>query len=133
MTDRLRRIVDEMRIRPNDLVLEIGCGHGVAASFICEQLQTGYLVAIDRSAKMIGAAMRRNAGYVKASRAQFVAVDVRSFDPGARKFDKILAVRVGLLHREPSFVRDVVGGWLASGGRMFVVYDEPTKSVARVK
>jgi SAM-dependent methyltransferase len=55
MSERLKAIVDEMRIRPTDNVLEIGCGHGVAASLVCEHLRTGRLVAIDKSKTMIAA------------------------------------------------------------------------------
>jgi ubiquinone/menaquinone biosynthesis C-methylase UbiE len=60
MTDRLQAIVEAMKVRPGDRILEIGCGHGVAASYICERLGSGHLVAIDRSAKMIAAAAARN-------------------------------------------------------------------------
>jgi ubiquinone/menaquinone biosynthesis C-methylase UbiE len=66
MTERLRSIVEQLDIRPDDRVLEIGCGRGVAATFVCERLVAGHLTAVDRSAKMIEAAMRRNAEYVEA-------------------------------------------------------------------
>lgn len=125
MSERLKSIVEQMRIRPDDIVLEIGCGHGVAASFICEHLQDGQLIAIDRSRTMIAAAMRRNETHVKTGKAQFHVVDVREFDPGQRKFDKILAVRVGLLHREPHLIRSLLHRWLAPRGKVVVVYDEP--------
>lgn len=128
MSERLKSIVDAMRIRPDDVVLEIGCGHGVAASFVCERLRDGHLVAIDRSGTMIAAAVRRNEEHITSGRAEFHVGDVREFDPGERKFDKILAVRVGLFHREPVFVRSIVEKWLAPRGKIVVVFDEPSKS-----
>lgn len=125
MSERLRTIVDGMRIRPDDAVLEIGCGHGVAASFICDRLQSGHLVAIDRSKKMITAAVRRNKEHIESGKAEFQVADVLKFDPGARRFDKILAVRVGLFHREAALARSIVEKWLAPRGKLVIVYDEP--------
>jgi cyclopropane fatty-acyl-phospholipid synthase-like methyltransferase len=125
MSERLRKIVDEMRVRPDDLVLEIGCGHGVAASFVCDRLQDGHLVAIDRSKKMIAAAIRRNKAHVESGKAEFHVADVAKFHPGTRRFDKIFAIRVGLFHREAPLANSIVEKWLAPGGRIIVAYDEP--------
>lgn len=131
MSERLLAIVEGMRIRPDDQILEIGCGHGVAASFICERLRRGHLVAIDKSKKMIAAALQRNEEHVRSGKAEFHVVDVLDFDPRKRKFDKILAVRVGLLHRNPALVSSHLDKWLAPRGKVFVVYDEPSGSGAR--
>ena len=102
MSERLRTIVDGLGIRPGDHVLEIGCGHGVAATFVCERLEHGRLTAIDRSPKMIEAARRRNAAYVEAGIAEFLVATLEELDLGDRRFDTIFAVRVGLFHREPA-------------------------------
>ena len=124
MSERLRRIVERMRIEPDDAVLEIGCGHGVAASFICERLQSGRLLAIDRSPRMIEAAIRRNSRYVEEGTAEFVCADFESLDLGGRRFTKVLAARVALFHRDPA-ARAALERLLAPGGRMVIAYDEP--------
>ena len=49
MPDRIERFVESMNIHPGDRILEIGCGHGVAAALICNMLQTGAYVGVDRS------------------------------------------------------------------------------------
>ena len=125
MSERLRQIVERMNIGPNDRVLEIGCGHGVAATMVCELLEDGRLTAVDRSRKKIDAASRRNAAHVQAGRAELICADFETLDLGSRRFDKIFAVRVGLFWREPERARALAERWLAPGGELFVEYDEP--------
>jgi ubiquinone/menaquinone biosynthesis C-methylase UbiE len=125
MSDRLRAIVDALGIDPDDRVLEIGCGHGVAATFVCERLRGGRLTALDRSPKMIEAARRRNAEHVEAGRAEFLVAALEDMELGDRRFDKIFAVRVGLFHREPERARALAERWLAPGGTLTAVFDPP--------
>jgi ubiquinone/menaquinone biosynthesis C-methylase UbiE len=125
VSDRLRAVVDRLDVQPADRVLEIGCGHGVAAGYVCERLDSGHLTAVDRSAKMIEAAARRNAAWVKAGKADFVVATLEDLDLGDRRFDKVFAVRVGLFHREPERARALAERWLAPGGRLLAVFDEP--------
>ena len=125
MSERLRSVVEQLDIRPNERVLEIGCGHGVAATLVCERLEEGHLTAVDRSAKMIQAATRRNAAYVKAGRVDFLVASLEDLDLGDRRFDKIFAVRVGLFHRDPERARRLVERWLAPGGEVFTFFDLP--------
>src|ERR671913_51323 len=126
MSERLRSVVEQLDIRPNERVLEIGCGHGVAATLVCERLEEGHLTAVDRSAKMIQAATRRNAAYVKAGRVDFLVASLEDLDLGDRRFDKIFAVRVGLFHRDPERARKLVERWLAPSGEIFVFFDPPS-------
>jgi SAM-dependent methyltransferase len=78
MSERLKAVVHRMAVEPNDRVLEIGCGHGVAATLICERLEGGRYTAVDRSRKMIDAAARRNAAHVGAGRAEFICATVET-------------------------------------------------------
>ena len=125
MSERLRAVVERLDIQPDDRVLEIGCGHGVAATLVCERLDRGRLTAIDRSPKMIGAAARRNAAYVAAGTAEFLVAELDSLDLGERRFDKVFAVRVRLFHRDSGRARELVEPWLAPGGSVQSFFDEP--------
>jgi ubiquinone/menaquinone biosynthesis C-methylase UbiE len=120
-------VVEQLQIGPNHRVLEVGCGHGVAATLVCERLEGGHLTAIDRSAKMIEAARRRNAAYVEAGKAEFLVAALEDLDLGDRRFDKIFAVRVGLFHREPERARRMAERWLAPGGTLLAAFDEPPR------
>lgn len=131
MSKRLRAIVDQLDIHPHDRVLEIGCGHGVAATLVCDRLKTGRLTAIDRSAKMIEAATRRNHAHVCAGRAEFLVATLEDLDLGERRFDKVFAVRVGLFHREPAGAQALAERWLAPGGRVYVHFDAPPAPARR--
>jgi SAM-dependent methyltransferase len=125
VSERLRSIVEQLDIRPDDRVLEIGCGHGVAATLVCERLEGGRLTAVARSPKMIEAASHRNATHIEAGKAEFFVATLEGLDLGDRRFDKVFAVRVGLFHREPDRARKLVERWLAPGGAVFAFFDPP--------
>ena len=129
MSERLQAVVDGLGLRPDDDVLEIGCGHGVAATLVCERLAggRGRLTAIDRSPKMVEAAARRNAAFVERGTAEFLVMRLEALDLGDRRFGVVFAVRVGLFHREPQRARELVERWLKPTGRMHAIFDPPSR------
>ena len=94
--ERLVWAVDVLAVEPTDRVLEIGCGPGVAVSLVCEKLGGGTITAIDRSAKMVEAARKRNADHVASGVASFRTASLEDADLGEARFDKIFAINVGL-------------------------------------
>jgi cyclopropane fatty-acyl-phospholipid synthase-like methyltransferase len=127
--ERLVWAVDVLAVEPTDRLLEIGCGHGVAVSLVCEKLDGGTITAIDRSAKMIEAARKRNAEHVASGVASFQTVSLEEADLGDVRFDKIFAINVGLFWRqqldgELTTLRD----HLAAKGRLFLFHEPPPGS-----
>jgi ubiquinone/menaquinone biosynthesis C-methylase UbiE len=85
--------VDTLEVRPADRLLEVGCGHGVAISLVCERLTTGTITAIDRSPKMIEMATRRNREHVDAGTAVLEAIALGDADrlrEGGFSVDRVL-------------------------------------------
>ena len=130
MSDRIDRFVEAMNVQSQDRILEIGCGHGVAASLLCEKLGTGRYLGIDRSPKMVAAAAKRNAAFVGTGVAEFAVATLESLDLGNERFDKVLAMRVRLFHDQPVEARRLAERWLRPGGKLFVEYDEPARPSA---
>jgi cyclopropane fatty-acyl-phospholipid synthase-like methyltransferase len=123
-SERLVWAVETLAVKPTDQLLEIGCGHGVAVSLVCEKLDGGHITAIDRSAKMIALASERNADCVAAGKATFQTAALHKADLGAAQFDKVFAIRVGVFMRgNPARELLVIQRCLAPNGRFHLIYD----------
>jgi ubiquinone/menaquinone biosynthesis C-methylase UbiE len=110
--------VEALGIEPGQRVLELGCGHGVAASLVLAKLGAGgHLTGIDRSRKMIDAASARNAEQVQAGRAKFICTTFEDHDFGDARFDLIFGIHFPpLLRHDPEGTRARVDRLLAPGG-----------------
>lgn len=124
-SERLVWAVEALGIEPSDRVLEVGCGHGAAATLVCERLADGHLTGIDRSGKMVAAATSRNREYVEAGRASFEAVAFEAADFGDERFDVIFAVHVAAFYRDPTPALPIARTLLATGGRLGIFSQAP--------
>ena len=77
---------------------------------------------------MIEAAARRNAVFVEAGKAEFLLMALEELDLGDRRFDVVLAVRVGLFHRDPRRAGTLVEPWFEPGGRLHATFDPPSRA-----
>ncbi|MBW8350711.1 class I SAM-dependent methyltransferase [Bacillus sp. IITD106] len=121
--ERLVWAVDTMNIQPDHRVLEIGCGHGVAVSLVCEKLETGKIVAIDRSLKMIEMARKRNADHIDIGTASFQTVSLHEADLVEGWFDKIFAFNVGVFWRQQSALEfELIKSCIAPYGELYLFF-----------
>ncbi len=124
--DRIAWAVDLLDVQPDDLILEFGCGPGVAADVVADRLVggRGQLLAIDRSATAIERARGRNAEHIEAGRmvvAQLALADLRA---ERYQFDKAFGINVNV------FWTSTAGPELAAlaralrpGGILHLVYE----------
>lgn len=96
---RLQAIVDALPLQPDSRVLEIGCGPGAAARAIAARLQTGHVLAIDRSAAAVAQAKAAGADEIASGHLDVrqVAAEDLVLQPDEQPYDLVFAVRVGAL------------------------------------
>lgn len=125
---RHRHLVDAARLQAGHRVLEIGPGHGVTLSLITTAVGTGEVWAVDRSAKMIAAATRRNQEQVAAGRLHLECRRVQDCDFGDASFDRIVAMRVREIWDDAETVLPSVGRWLRPDGLLCLGIDAPQRA-----
>ena len=112
-SERFGWAVDTLALDPAGRVLEVGCGHGVAVSLVCERLTSGRITAIDRSQKMIEMATRRNREHVAGGRAVLKTAALEQADFGNERFDKVFAFDVAPFWLQPKDALGIVRRHLA--------------------
>ena len=121
---RIKWAVDLMDVRPNDQVLEIGCGPGAGAELICSRLETGKLFAIDRSESGVDRTKRRCAQYVEAGRLTVRQIDLATLRVPVKRLTKVFAFNVNLF-----WVRDcadevaLLHERVLPGGAVYLFYE----------
>ena len=113
---------------PGDRVLEVGCGHGVTATLVCEQLAGGTYAGVDRSEKMVVAARRRNAAHVASGIASFAVATFPALPDatqGDGAIDKLYAFHVADFWRRPEVMLGAARRLLAPGGALYLFNSLP--------
>ncbi len=127
---RVRAALEALPVRAGSRVLEVGCGHGIALEAVAAQLWTGYVVGVDRSAKMTGLAEARLREAGLSARARVVTGDVARVDVGDGRFDVVFAVNVAAFARDADVVARL-RTLLAPRGSVVLVFEAPSAAHVR--
>ena len=108
---------------PDERLLEIGCGPGVAAALVCERLTTGRLLAVDRSPVAVERTARRCREHLEAGRLAVQQCALASLSAEADSIDTAFAVDVNLFWATSAAPElAVLARVLRPGGRLHVLY-----------
>ena len=134
--ERVLWAVEMLAVAPDDRLLEIGCGPGVAISLIAERLDGGAITAIDRSPVAVERARWRNAAHLESGLATIRKAALEELQSTDERYDKIFAVNVNVF-----WVRDVgpelalIRSLLRPEGSLFLFYggvsaEPPSRPIA---
>ena len=121
--DRVAWAVDQLDLRPDDRVLEVGGGPGAAAELVCRRLERGFLLGVDRSAVAIERSTRRNQGWIDAGRLELRLGRLADLEVPDDSFDVAFCVDVNLFWTGTAERElDRLHRALRPGGRLHVAY-----------
>jgi ubiquinone/menaquinone biosynthesis C-methylase UbiE len=114
--------VSLLDVRPDDRVLEIGFGPGVAILTLSRLATQGYVCGIDHSEVMLRQATRRNADGIRRGVVDLRLASVDALPAFDAPFDKILAVNAMLFWSEPDARLAKLRHLLRPGGLIAVAH-----------
>jgi len=121
-SERFVWAVDTLEVRPADRLLEVGCGHGVAVSLVCERLTT------ERSPRSTAPQDDRD-GHAEEPRARRRGQGcARGHRAGGRRprrsaLRQVFAFNVAPFWQQPEAALGAVRGHLARDGAVYLFWD----------
>lgn len=122
--ERFRWAVEILNVKPDDYILEIGCGVGLAVEAVAEHLITGKITAIDKSPAMIEKAIGRNQKNIEQDKAKFVRSELLGFKELHAKYNKVFSFNVNVFWTAKSISREIsiIKSILLKKGLIYIFY-----------
>jgi SAM-dependent methyltransferase len=118
--DRIRWTLSLLDVRPNDRVLEVGFGPGVAIELLSRVVSTGMVVGVDHSEVMMRQAARRNSEAICQGRVELHVGSVSALPFFNPPFDKVFTINSIHFWHEPDEGLKNLWKLIKPGGRIAV-------------
>jgi ubiquinone/menaquinone biosynthesis C-methylase UbiE len=125
--ERNRRTIELLEIQPDDRILEIGYGPGLAIQWAAERAVRGKVVGVDHSDLMQRQAARRNARGSEAGLVELHIASVDAMPAFDSPFDKVFAVNVHLFWPDPVRVLARLAAVMKPGGTIALTFQPRTR------
>lgn len=131
--------IDLLDLAPNDDVLEVGYGPGLAIELANRRIVDRSIVGFNHSEIMRAQASRRNATAIAAGKVELVVGDVLDPPRPLPTFDKIYSANVVQFSPEPRRIFAGLASLLKPGGRIATTYmarigkDKPGQALAHAR
>ncbi|MCC3859930.1 class I SAM-dependent methyltransferase [Pseudemcibacter aquimaris] len=125
--------VDALSINPEDYVLEIGCGPGVALTEVLKKINGGKLVGLDHSKEMIVQSRKSCLPAVSDGTLELWIEQFETCQIEDQYFDKVFCVNVIQFFRDQKEAIEKIYRILARNGAAAVTYMPRTKRPSRLQ
>lgn len=129
ISERIEAAVALLTPRPNERLLEIGCGTGQAIQAMLARQPTAHIVAIDRSEKAVARARIVNRAAIEAGRVAISIGDIEHGPVAPGGFDRVFAIRLNSFWTRPGVALPHVAASLGPEGELWLIYDGPADKV----
>lgn len=123
--------VDLLDIRPEDRVLEVGCGPGLALAACAARATRGHVVGLDHSATMIAQARRRLGRMGLLDRADLVIAGIDAVPGLSGPFERIYSINVVQFLPDAAAFFTILFTALAPGGLAATTYMPRNRNPSR--
>jgi len=132
--DRASWTFENLKLKPTDVVLEVGYGPGSTLKKVADNLTTGFVAGIDHSEVMLDQATKRNKKHIDQKRVKLECGTVWHLDYPEEHFDIIFGSNVHFFWENPIKEFQKLYSFLKQGGRLIMVFQPRwTKSDEQVK
>lgn len=120
--ERNRWTLDLLDIQPDNNVLEVGFGPGVAIQMLAQRLSNGHITGIDHSQTMLHQASSRNRAAINQGKVELWTMDVNAIKNLEKQFDKIYSVNVYQFWKNPARSFQMLSDVLSPGGQLATTF-----------
>jgi ubiquinone/menaquinone biosynthesis C-methylase UbiE len=119
MLPQLARLaLPRLAVRPDQQLLEIGCGNGTTATAVAQLLTSGHILAIDRAGAKVTAARQRAAAHIARGVADVEQSDLSDLVVEDASLDTVFALNVNLFQTGEVAIAERIRRALRRRGRL---------------